>query len=369
MIGHYFDLVVATATYDKTNKKVYATVNNFVSFSKGGDALLAPFSKGGDVLAIINGSSFLAKVEAFETMGDAATVRLSFYGVSIDYLFNSGSEKPVLLKELSKSKELVKPFAIIDVAAVPTAAVLSALKERIALETLNFTQAFALTNLDTSSQVTVNFDAGIPNTMFETFFADKVKAKFSIKGLEILSERTRKGKVFTSDQPVKQVLLSDYLQIMRHDIREEDPLIRYTATVIDEKLNVVLNKKPIKEVLKFKNNGEIGYRFKFEDQLINWPTIFGIHTVFIEKLTVNNADYFDWSGSSGMSAPYLNSWQGLNQKGPVEVIYVKINNDDLALLELEILNSALGFGFICDSPLASFTVANQTLIGSLQLKG
>ncbi len=143
MIGNF---IKATATYDKANKKVYAPVNGAMPFR---------FSIGDDVLAILDRSGFLAKVEAFETMGDAATVRLSF-GVSIDYLFNSGSKKPVLLKELSNSNELEKPSATINVAAVPTPAALSALKERIELlGRITFAEAFALTNLDTSSQVTV----------------------------------------------------------------------------------------------------------------------------------------------------------------------------------------------------------------------
>jgi hypothetical protein len=93
----------------------------------------------------------------------------------------------------------------------------------------------------------------------------------------------------------------------------------------------------------------------------------GTYNVVIEAQTVKKLDYAHWSGSSGMSVPYLNYWQGLNQKGPVEVIYVKKNNDDLALLELEILNSALGFGFICVSPLALFTVDNRSLFGALKL--
>ena len=164
---------VATATFDKDSKKVYATINGDVSFSIGDNVLL-----------ILNRSSFLAKVEAFETMGDGATVRLSFDDILGDFFWNSGSEKPVLLKGLSNSKELVKPFAIIDVAAVPTAAVLSALKEQIpSTNGVTFAQAVEMAGLNSSSQVTVKIDAGNPNTMFETFFADKVKAKISTKRL------------------------------------------------------------------------------------------------------------------------------------------------------------------------------------------
>ena len=351
MIGNF---IQAIATYDKTNKKVYATIDGDVPFSIG------------DYVVIINGSSFLAKVEAFETMGDGATVRLSFDDIWGDFFWNSGSEKPVLLKELSNSKELEKPSATINVAAVPTPAALSELKRQIALGTISFAEAFALLELDTPSQVTVKIDEGNPKRTAETFCVDKVKAKFSTNGLQILSDR-KIGKIFTSDQPVKQVLLPDYLRDMRLASRGEDgdAFVHYNVSLLDDNLKVLLNNQSVKRVSRTRNGGEINYRMEFASgELMAFS---GTYNVVIEAQTVKKLDYAHWSGSSGMSVPYLNYWQGLNQKGPVEVIYVKKNNDDLALLELEILNSALGFGFICVSPLALFTVDNRSLFGALKL--
>ena len=351
MIGKF---IKATATYDKANKKVYATIDGDVPFSIG------------DYVVIINGSSFLAKVEAFETMGDGATVRLSFDDIWGDFFWNSGSEKPVLLKELSNSKELEKPSATINVAAVPTPAALSELKRQIALGTISFAEAFALLELDTPSQVTVKIDEGNPKRTAETFCVDKVKAKFSTNGLQILSDR-KIGKIFTSDQPVKQVLLPDYLRDMRLASRGEDgdAFVHYNVSLLDDNLKVLLNNQSVKRVSRTRNGGEINYRMEFASgELMAFS---GTYNVVIEAQTVKKLDYAHWSGSSGMSVPYLNYWQGLNQKGPVEVIYVKKNNDDLALLELEILNSALGFGFICVSPLALFTVDNRSLFGALKL--
>ena len=77
MIGS--DFFIATATYDKTNKKVYATVKGDVVFSRG------------DYVVIINGSSFLAKVEAYETIGDFVTMELLFDDNMV--FWNSGSER------------------------------------------------------------------------------------------------------------------------------------------------------------------------------------------------------------------------------------------------------------------------------------
>ena len=344
---------VATATFDKDSKKVYATINGDVSFSIGDNVLL-----------ILNRSSFLAKVEAFETMGDGATVRLSFDDILGDFFWNSGSEKPVLLKGLSNSKELVKPFAIIDVAAVPTAAVLSALKEQIpSTNGVTFAQAVEMAGLNSSSQVTVKIDAGNPNTMFETFFADKVKAKISTKRLHFLSDKTRMGRVITSDQPVKLVSVFNYLQNMCHDIREQqDAFILYTVTVVDEKLNVLINKKPIKEVIRFKNNEEIGYRLKFASEtLIQFS---GTYTVIIEKETVTNTDYIGWTGSSGIPGQYTL----YNKESPFEVKYAKKYDDNNPRLELAGISSRLIFDLdFLNNKLASFTVGDKTIYGNIKL--
>lgn len=362
MIGCNF--ILATATYDKTNKKVYATINGDVPFSKGG--VLLPFSIGGNVLAIIDDRfSFLARVEEFETLGDTATMELSFHGVSMDYLFNSRSEKPVLLRGLSNSKELERPSLLIDVAAVPNPVALSALQQQIALKTLTFAGAFDLVGLDTSSQVTVKIDAGNPNTMFETFFADKVKAKISTKRLHFLSDKTRMGRVITSDQPVKLVSVFNYLQNMCHDIREQqDAFILYTVTVVDEKLNVLINKKPIKEVIRFKNNEEIGYRLKFASEtLIQFS---GTYTVIIEKETVTNTDYIGWTGSSGIPGQYTL----YNKESPFEVKYAKKYDDNNPRLELAGISSRLIFDLdFLNNKLASFTVGDKTIYGNIKLNG
>ena len=103
MIGNF---IQAIATYDEANKKVYATIDEFVPSSIG------------DYVVIINGSSFLAKLEAFETMGDGATVRLSFDDIGVDFLWISGSEPipiRVLIKTLPKNKPLEMPSLLIDV--------------------------------------------------------------------------------------------------------------------------------------------------------------------------------------------------------------------------------------------------------------
>ena len=360
MIGCNF--ILATATYDKTNKKVYATINGDVPFSKGG--VLLPFSIGGNVLAIIDDRfSFLARVEEFETLGDTATMELSFHGVSMDYLFNSRSEKPVLLRGLSNSKPLEKPSATINVAAVPTPAALSALKERELLGTITFAEAFALTNLDTSSQVTVKINQGNPKTMVETFFADKVKAKISTKGdndfLEIW-DGSQLG-ILASDDQQNQERLDRYLNQMRQELREEDggAFFNYSVSLVDKNLNVVLNNQSVKRVRRTRNGGEINYTLEFDGGAMAFSAL--PYTVLIEKETVTNTDYIRWAGSSGIPAHYLSTW---NKESPLEVEYVKKHIDGLAFDYLELENPRFD---ILNNKLASFTVGDKTIHGNIKL--
>ena len=220
-----------------------------------------------------------------------------------------------------------------------------------------------MAGLNSSSQVTVKIDAGNPNTMFETFFADKVKAKISTKRLHFLSDKTRMGRVITSDQPVKLVSVFNYLQNMCHDIREQqDAFILYTVTVVDEKLNVLINKKPIKEVIRFKNNEEIGYRLKFASEtLIQFS---GTYTVIIEKETVTSTDYIGWTGSSGIPGQYTL----YNKESPFEVKYAKKYDDNNPRLELAGISSRLIFDLdFLNNKLASFTVGDKTIYGNIKL--
>jgi hypothetical protein len=353
MIG---DFIQATATYDKANKRMYATINS------GLVPVLVPFSTGDDVLITVSGSSVLAQIGALETSGDGAILQIIAFDIDhtwLNSLFNSKSEQTVLVRAFSNSKSLVKPFATIDLpAAVPTPAALSELKEQIE-SGLPFAQAVALLGLDTSSQVTVKIDEGNPKITAETFCADKVKANISTKGLEILSDRTKMGLVFTSDQPVKQELLSNYLQNIREELREPFRFLLHTVTVVDEKLNVIASKKPIKEILTFKMNGKRVYRILLRDEF--FIRFSGTCIVILEKETVTNTDYIMWSGSSGMSAPYLRFY---NQESPLEVKYLK-KYDGLAFAYLE-LDRSQGF-VILNNKLAAITFANKTIYGTLKL--
>jgi hypothetical protein len=346
MIGS--DFFIATATYDKTNKKVYATVKGDVVFSRG------------DYVVIINGSSFLAKVEAYETIGDFVTMELLFDDNMV--FWNSGSERRVLLKGLSNSTELEKPSAIIDVAAVPTPAAVSALQQQIELGTLTFDEAVQMAGLNSSSKVTVKNNQGNPKRMFETFVADKVKATLSKKGLEFVSER-KKGKVLTSGQPATEVPLFHYLQDMRQELHEQQDVIIYTVTVIDKDLNVIMYNKPIKEVLKFKKDGKKGYRIKFKGELIGQFS--GTFTVLIEKQTVTKNDLIDWFGGSGMYT--WSTWGTLSQKNYAHVNYFKKNNDgNNAHLELGIPDFLMYVDNVFDA-LALFTVDDKPIYGTLKL--
>ncbi len=368
MFGNF---IVTTATYDKANDKMYATVN----------ASVVQFSKDDFVFVIMEGRSYVTKVEELEIIGAIATIAFRSNDIH-----NSGlKRRVVLLKTLSKSIPLKKSFATIDLPSVlATPAALSELKDQIASGTLNFAQAAELIGLTSSSQATVKINAGNPATMVETYYADKVKVNFSTKKIGFLSERTIKGQVITSgSQPAQPVYLFDYLQAMRLRLREQDAagigfgfVILYTATVVDEKLNVVVNKKPIKDVRVLRRNGKREQTIIFEDEfrLGLFGILSGTCTVIIEKLTVKNADYFAWSGSSRMPTPHFlplfNQEERLlplfNQEERLfEVNYVKKYKYGLAYLELDHPRLEAQFDIIFNNKFVSLTVDHTTIYGNL----
>ena len=365
------NIILATATYDKANNIVYATVN-------GGPV---SFSKDDYVVLTVSGSSVLAQVEALETSGDWATIiQLDIDHNWLNSFFNSGSEQQVLIRVLSRSKSLVIPFATIDLPAVPTPAALLELKQKIAsTNRLDFLEAAAILGLNTSSKAPVTFNAGNPKKMVDTFVADKVKAIFSKKGMDLLSPAKTKGQIFTDSGSVQE-RFDDYLKEMREVLvllsRDEQQFVQlqqfvhYTLSVIDKESKVILNNKQIKNVCVFKKDGNKEYRIQFNENFDQLMALSGNYTIIIERETVERLDFLAWYGETWKAA-FLDQWPIWSDQVPDDVFndvtYSKIYGPGLLELVFDLLFPDWAFSFIGELVTASFTVDKKTIYGVIEL--
>jgi hypothetical protein len=359
----------ATATFDDVGNKVYATVNSGL-FRPG----LLQFSKGDDLILTANGTSVLAQVGAFETSGDWATFTLA--GSELLTLFNSGLprgldilnsglEQQVLIRTFSKSKPLEKPYATID---VPTAneGILLELKQKIASPNgLNFSEALA--SLDTSIQVGVIFNAGNPKTMVDIFVADKVKAKFSKKGMIILPAKT-KGRFFTDSGSVQE-RVGDVLWEIREQLAlsprdEQSSLIEYTLSAIDKESKVILNNKQIKNMRGLKKDGKKEYRIQFKENFDQIGLLSGSYTILIKKKTVERLDVLAWYGET-LPRPIFD-WL-LDPYVFNDVTYSKRYVAAAAGLDFDFISPPQLVVFSIGDELVSFTVDNKTIYGVIEL--
>ena len=360
---------LGSATFDKYSKKAYVTVPR--GFSKDARG----FSKDDSVLVIVDGHSFLATVEATEKNGDDAIVIMSWDERGDQFVFwnllDSGSEQQqVLVKVLPKSKQFIKPFATIDLQSSDYVA-LTELKEQIkSVGGLTFIKAAQIAGLDQFNQVTAKFDAGNSKTTFETFVADKVKAKHLKKGdndfLEIWGG-SRRGILALDDQQ-KQERLDHYFGQMRASfaLREEDgdEFVHFSVSLVDaDGVKVVLNNQSVKRVRRTRNGGKINYTLKLANRIL--VPLQGTYNLIIEKKTVNKTDYWGWLGRSGMQAAQI--WpSSLNQEPGVHFPFFsgfsKKHGVDGGYLEFDFLEHIL-FG----ATLVSLTVGKITLIGHIKL--
>ena len=361
------NIIQATATYEKANRIMYATVNSVFA------PLLVPFSTGDDVLILVTGASVLAEVGAFETSGDGSILQITGFDIDHNWLnsfFNSGSEREVLLKGLYKSKPQVNPYATIN---VPTAneRIILELKRKIASTNgVDFSEAAGILGLDTSSQAQAGiiFNEGNPKITAETVWADKVKAFFSTKGMVIFPAKT-KGQIYTDSGSVQR--LDDYLKEMREVflMRDEQKLVQFTITVVDEQLNVIANNKPIKNVCVFKKDGNKEYRIIFHDDFDKSVALSGSFTIIIERKTVERFGALAWYGETLQGAfigRYL-IWSDQVPNAAVfnDVTYSKRYGPATAAgLELDLISP---WFFRRIGELASFTVNKKTIYGVIKL--
>ena len=355
---------LGSATFDKDRKKAYVTVANLDK------AFPEAFSKDDSVLVIVGEHSFLARVEATEKNGDDAIIFISCD--EWDYFLDSGSEKSVLVKVLPKSKQTEKPFATIGLQSSDYAA-FTELKEQIeSVEGLTFIKAAQITGLDQFSQVTAKFDARNTKTMFETFVADKVKAKHLKKGdnqfIEICDGSQQKGMIYdgAARQLQEKVPVSTYLDLMRVDLREEDEnkdvFVHYSVSLVDaDGVKVVVDSQSVKDVRRIRKDGRIKYALAIASGVLVVGA--GPYNLIIEKSTVNKTDYWGWLGRSGMQAAQFWS-SSLNQEPGGTVVFSKKHGvDGHNFIELHDVSDPILFG----ATLVSLTVGKTTLIGSLKL--
>ena len=365
---------LGSATFDKYSKKAYVTVPR--GFSKDARG----FSKDDSVLVIVDGHSFLARVEAMEKNGDwtIASMPWDEWDVEIEFwnLLDSGSEQQqVLVKVLPKSKQFIKPFTTIDLPSSDYT-VLPALKEQIvSVGGLTLIEGAQMAGLDQFSQVTVKFDAGNPNTTVETFVADKVKAKHLKKGdnqfIEICDGSQQKGIIAAFDDQQKQERVDSYLDLMRLELREEgrDVFVHYSVSLVDaDGVKVVVDSQSVKDVRRIRKDGRIKYALAIASGVLvvgAGPLSALPYTLTIEKKTVKKSDYSDWLGNSGMQAAQI--WpSSLNQEPgvPILVLFSKKHGvDGHNFIELHDVSEHILFG----ATLVSLTVGNKTIYGSLKL--
>ena len=356
---------LGSATFDKDRKKAYVTVANLDK------AFPEAFSKDDSVLVIVGEHSFLARVEATEKNGDDAIIFISCD--EWDYFLDSGSEKSVLVKVLPKSKQTEKPFATIGLQSSDYAA-FTELKEQIeSVEGLTFIKAAQITGLDQFSQVTAKFDARNTKTMFETFVADKVKAKHLKKGdnqfIEICDGSQQKGIIAAFDDQQKQerVPVSTYLDLMRLELREEgrDVFVHYSVSLVDaDGVKVVVDSQSVKDVRRIRKDGRIKYALAIASGVLvvgAGPLSALPYTLTIEKKTVKKSDYSDWLGNSGMQAAQI--WPSSLNQEPGVVFFSKKHGVDGGYLALHDVSEHILFG----ATLVSLTVGNKTIYGSLKL--
>jgi hypothetical protein len=362
---------LGSAIFDKDSKKAYVNVANFDTASSGG-IIDTPFSKDDSVLVIVGGYSFLATVEATEKNGDGAIVSISWDELDYQFWFrnllDSGSERQNVLirRVLPNSKQIEKPFATIGLPSSDYTALRELKSEIMSAGGLTFLKAAQMAGLEQFSQVTAKFNAGTPAIMFETFVADKVKAKLYNKGdndlLEI-GEATQRG-ILASDDQQKQERLDRYLDQMRAALREEDGVafVHYSVSLVDENLKVVVDSQSVKRVRRTRNGRKITYTLEFSSGVL--VSVEGTYTLIIEKKIVKKSDVWEWDGNSGMPGSGL-ALPLLNQEHGFQFVGFSKKHSDSYGIYLELLD--VSKNIFWDATLASFTVDKTTLIGHIRL--
>lgn len=303
----------ATAIFDGVSKKVYATVKNKQVL----------FSKDDYLLLIVDGTSYLVRVLALEINGEETIATFDYPEI---FNWSSGSELAVAIKTLPKSKQMEKPYATIDVstANVDNEDIVE-LKQKIE-NGLTFQDA--VVQLDTSSQATVTFNEGNPKTMMDTFVADKVKAKFSKKGLFLVPGK-KKGQFISNS--VQERLLSTVLWELRQQLLTRDEqFVQYTLSAIDRESNVIINNQKIKDVRLVKKNGNKEFRINFNENHCNiFDFLSGECTILIDKKNVEKLDWDQWYGAAQFLVAHgVYFWNFADDDQGYHVYYNKKFSDD-----------------------------------------
>jgi hypothetical protein len=353
----------ATATYDSASKKLYVIVDGIQPWV---------FSKG-DIVTMIGHVAFFAKIEELEKDSNSNTtiMRLTTSDSFWVGVHSGLRQQNILIKTLPMNKSIVKPYIEVDLYFLNVAEKLAEFKLAIASGAgLTFNQALA--GLEPYSQITSNFDAGNPPIVFETFVADKVKAKLYKKGgnqlVEISDGSQQKGTIYSGGAaPLQdQIALYSYLDNMRYELREqgEDPFTHYNLSLVDNTgLNVVLDGQSVKTVRRTRKDGKIKYALEIASGQFSIEFASGLvppFTLTIEKSTVKKNDYLDWNGSGIMPA---NQWL-TNQEDYQSFNYSKKHGIGGHVF-FELKNYPITGVFL--NRIASLTVDDTTIYGDLIL--
>jgi len=362
MINQYTKFIKGSATYDSASKKLYVIVDGIQAWL---------FSKGDIVITMIGIATIVAKIEELETdnSSNTTTIRLttsdSFW---VDLA--SGSRQKSLIKLLPVNQSFVKPSIEVDLYFLNVAEKLAEFTLAIASGAgLTFSQALA--GLESYSQITANFDAGTPAIIFETFVADKVKAKLYNKGgnwlIEIFDGSQQKGMIYNGDATPLQdkFALYSYLDNMREVLREQggESFIHYNLSLVDNNgLKVVVDGQSVKTVRRTRKDGKIKYTLEFASGQFSMELASGLvppFTLTIEKSTVKKNDYLDWNGGGIIPA---NQWL-MNQEDYQSFNYSKKHGVDGPSIEFDDFPTTSVF----PNRITSFTVDGTTIYGDLKL--
>jgi len=376
-LNSYYD---ATATCDKDSKNLYVTV-------EGSQAWL--FFKGGIVITMIGTATIVAKIEELEidNSSNTTTMRLTTSD-SFWVALASGSRQKSLIKLLPVNQSFVKPSIQINLNFPSVAEKLAEFNLAIASGAgLNFNQA--LVGLEPAYRVTPLFNAGTLLKTFETFVADKVKAKLYKKGgnqlIEILDGSQQKGMIYNgAATPLQdQIDLYSYLDNMRYELREQggDPVrfpslpivFVYNLYLVGRGFKVVVNNQSVKRVRRTRKDGKINYALEFASGQFSMEFASGLaapFTLTIEKSTVEKNDYLDWNGSIRIIP--ANQWLMNQEKQWL------MNQEDYKGINYSKKHGVDGLGFIIDlydfpttsvfpSIIASLTVDDKTIYGKFKL--
>ena len=163
-------------------------------------------------------------------------------------------------------------------------------------------RAVQIAELNSSSKVTAKFNSGKSKTMYETFVADKVKAKLLKKGdkltVQVLSGK-RGRKVSGSGESPRQQFVGEYFDEMLLDFdNQDDPFVHYRISLLHthgQDALVALDNQKVESVrkIRIRNNSEKKYKYILDVSPNGLPALCdGRFSLLIDKVIYEKDDVF-----------------------------------------------------------------------------